>query len=74
MRTYQPVMLSNGKMYESGNEAGKAIGVDSGSIWSAINKRHRVKDLTVIKITNVDLPNILMIVGNSISEKPDKDQ
>ena len=47
----QPVLLSDGNFYRSANEAGRAIGVDSGTIHSAINRKHRVKGFTAIPIT-----------------------
>jgi len=47
----QPVLLSDGNFFKSANEAGKAIGVDSGSIHSALRRKHRTKGFTVIPIT-----------------------
>lgn len=47
----QPVLLSDGNFYRSANEAGRAIGVDGGTIHSAINRKHRVKGFTAIPIT-----------------------
>ena len=47
----QPVFLSDGTWYKSANEAGRVIGVDSGTIHSAINRQHRVNGLIAIGIS-----------------------
>ena len=51
IKSRHPVFLSNGKFFGSANEAGRDLGVDSGTIHSALNRKHRVKGLTIISIT-----------------------